>query len=317
MKYVVLMLALAMLVPVHGQLRNYDSSGKPEKPFDERVTIEFVNAPEPENLEAAGIVMTAVTTAVGIGVNAVKTYLTKRQESYTATYSSKKTGIGLMINNQKVALQDVIIKRETKADESSPFVAVSTIKLSLEQNGAVFRFKTSEIDVKKAKARIRKSKKSGQTIDLNIDLKLDAIWKDFKIEEVKPKADSTKKTETPVSGNTQRPKKEAPKVTFSLQNAALGESSITITGVKPGVKNNELFYSDWFQILPNVPDELPRSERINRGWYTLTVTVKEANPYGLTSKKISEFFGENSEGITNLITGFLPSGDDEKKDEEK
>ncbi|HVY75897.1 MAG TPA: hypothetical protein VG890_13755, partial [Puia sp.] len=62
------------------------------------------------------------------------------------------------------------------------------------------------------------------------------------------------------------------------------------------------FYSGWFQMLPSSPVKNAQMKNFKGlGNYTLTITVKEANPYGITSKQLSDFLNGASPDINNLI----------------
>ncbi|HMG68367.1 MAG TPA: hypothetical protein VK588_11805 [Chitinophagaceae bacterium] len=265
------------------QLNNYDKDGNKTKLASEKIAIS-ITTPQ-ERTEAGGFLLSTIENILPIGINAVKTAMSNRQESFTATYSGNLSGNKLMVKNEFLNLETIIIKRNTIDNNNNPLTA-SQIILKVEQDGAAFRFSTKEIDFDRSKARIKKHGNKGKTIDLNIDIRVDALWKVY--DDKKPNQ-------------------------FSLKSSTLGESSITVNGIRPGDHNTDVINSNWFQMIPSAPDGVT-SELRGRGWYNITVTVKEANPYGVTSKKIADFFSSNSGDLSTLIKGFLESSKSSSKD---
>lgn len=258
------------------QLNNYDKDGNKTKLSSEKIQIS-ITTPK-ENKEAGGFLLSTIENMLPVGINAVKTALSNRQESFTATYSGNLSGNKLMVKNEFLNIETISINRNTIDNNNNPLVA-SQIILNVEQDGAVFRFSTKEIDLDRSKARIKKHGTKGKTIDLNIDIRVDALWKVY--DDKKPNQ-------------------------FSMKSATLGESSITVNGLRPGDHNTDVINSSWFQMIPSAPEGI-LSELRGRGWYNITITIKEANPYGITSKKIAEFFSNNSDELSTLIKGFLES----------
>ncbi len=268
------------------QLCNFDSKGS-KTPLNSETIIVSVTKPTTQKNSGGGAILGAIGSLIGIGINAYSAHLTAKQESYAATYKGSYSGNDFMIKSTSSSgpyflnLKEVVITRKTDPN-SKPFA--SEIKLAIEDDGPLFRFKTTAITFNYSKARIKKGGSKGKTIDVNINVKVDVTWKKF----------------------------DEKKETFELESAVVGESSIVVPGIKPdGVTMTAAFWSDWFKTIP--AKDLPDSEVRGTGWYTITITVSEANPYGVTSKKIAEFFKENSETVTKIITGFIPSEEEDKK----
>ena len=277
-------LTSCMSMTSFAQLYNFDATGKKTKLAAEKIEISLDKTGTEKNF--APILATALGSLVGIGVNAVQAHLTAKQESYATTYSSSVSDKDLIVDNAHLNLKKITITRKTKESNNNEFTPVSTVTLGLEQDGAMFRMRPEIIKFDKSKARIRKAGKTGKTIDVNITIKVDAIWREFDNDRV------------------------------TLESGTLGESSITLAGISPGKEINIADYkeyTDWFKVIPPAPEKAAAETR-GRGWYSITITVKEVNPYGVTSKKRAEFFKENSDGITTLLQGLIPEGDKKAKD---
>lgn len=101
---------------------------------------------------------------------------------------------------------------------------------------------------------------------------------------------------------------------YMIKSSSLGQSAITIPGLHPGQqydfsKNEDnSLYSDWNQVVPQAPGNMLSETRGPRGWYTIKVTVKEANSYGVTANNLSAFFKSNGTDLSSLLKSFVPSG---------
>jgi|SRR5688572_8787 len=265
---------------------SFDSEGKKIKYVSEKIEV-TVEKPA-EKKDASPVLASALGSIVKLGVGAVQAHLNAKQESYTATYNGRATGKPFLRDNANLDMNKVTVKRLIVREGGGNAEEAALITLGVEQDGSVFRFKTEKIKIDLAKARIKKSGNRGKTVDLNIDIKVDAIWMEY----------------------------DKDKESSKLESATVGNSSITINTVKPGTTVTDANYSDWFKMIPPAHKNVT-SQLKERGWYTITITIKEANPYGVNSKKMAEFFKENSETITTLIQGFLPKADEEEKEKEE
>jgi hypothetical protein len=287
MKTILTLVLCVLVLSTEAQLNNFSSTGKTKRKLKAE-TIEISIAKPVEQKQAAIALASVLSNLIPIGVNAIQTALSNRQESFTATYSEKISGDDLITGNSNLNIASISVKRITTEKKSNISETASEITLDVEQSGPVFRFSTKSLTLKYSKARLKKCGKRGKSIDLDISIKVDALYKEFDKE-----------------GDG-----------FSITSATLGESSVHLTGIIPQDKPIAISkkYSDWYKLIPAAPDDVD-SEKAKRGWYTITVTVKEANPYGVTSKKLADFFKENSEKITTVIQGFIPkSGKDEEKE---
>jgi hypothetical protein len=305
MKKVILVLLMLSSVTSFGQLKDFDKDGKRAKIAEEKITISVAAPPiKVAALSAATIGTALITTGVGFA----KTALEKREASFTATYASNYTGERFFVSNS-LQIGDVTILRQTKADGTAAFTTASKIVLETQQStlGNVFRFKLKEVDLDYAKARIKKRGKTGKAVDISVTIQLTGLWNDYEFDE----------------DHREKPAK------VTIKSAVLGESTIILQNVKPGTpqtfnaaNTDNYLYSDFFQMIPPTPiapaipaaagaaavPATPIAAELNRGWYVLKITVKEANPVGMNSNKLSNYLIANSESITNLLNAFIPAG---------
>ncbi len=280
----------------YSQLTNFDADGKKTKIDAEKIVI-LVETKE-ESDQAAPAFVTVLSSLIGVGTGAIQAHLSSKQESYTATYTGRISGKNFMVKNSILTISGLKIIRLTKTGNNA-FDTSAIIKLKVIQDDPVFKFETESINITKSKARIKKGGKNGKTIDLNIDIKVDASWRKYEMEE-KEEGEKKEKVKKIKSA--------------TLESGTLGQSSITLTGIKPGQIENEKISSEWFKMVPQDAANIPAETR-GRGWYTITVTVKEANPYGVTSKKIAEFFKESNEAITGFLQSLVPEKSEKKEEE--
>jgi hypothetical protein len=258
-----------------GQIYNYDASGHRSEQQSEKITVIATNAGAGK--QDASFVSSAIGGVVGVVYDIVKTALSNREASYTASYTGTCSGQPLMLANSKIGFTQLEITRTT-TDQSSNKLVAADIKLDVQQATSAFRFSVNSVALTQAKARIKKSGSNGKTVDINIDVKVDALYNVFD-----------------------------DKQNATLKSATLGDFSITVPGIPPGGNNSDAtITTGWYQFIPSVPAGSPNNENVARGWYTITVTVKEANPYGLSFQKISDFFSNNSSDITGFLKALVP-----------
>jgi len=276
------------------QLTNYDENGKKISFFSEKDSISVTKI-SVEKQSVVSLLLGAIGPAIGVGIDVARTVFEKREESYTATYSAYYTGSGFYADN-KFTLERIKLYRLTKRDENAKQDTASKIVLLFVANAndpGMFRLKVDNISLTNSKARIRKHGENGKTIDISINVKIDASWRDYSVD-----------------------KDNKNNVLYSIKSSSLGESSIIVTGLKPGKPkvfgNDNSLYSNWFQSIPNfLPNDLGTSDRAseerNRGWYTITVTIKEANPYGVSSNTLNSFLKNNGTDVSTFLKSFVPS----------
>jgi len=234
-----------------------------------------------------------VNSFLGSSLNIVKSLLTKEQEKFSATYSATKTEKGLIYlskpNNPSSAMLDISsisIDRMTDSRDSALHILLVP---QCEPRSGLFRFTLIELYEPFTKAKIRHAGKTGKTVDLSIDVKLDAIWKEA----------SNKSEGQPES--------------YELKSSTLGQSTILVPNVTPGTrchfrKEDGRYLSGWYQTLPYGSIKYADSSSgWKTGWYTITVTIKEANPYAYTSKQLSDFLASNGVDIATFLKQFFPS----------
>jgi hypothetical protein len=265
------------------QLTNFGSDGKKLKILtetDSSIVVTNLNLPNfvPN---AVPLVLGAIEAGVGVGLDVTQAALTKREEGFTATYTSMYTDSSFLYNNQ-FHLDELKFYRLFTTEKDAKKKIASEITLKFKPSNNLFRLKLESLLLNYSKARIKKCGKSGRTIDISIGIEINGIWTDYK-------------------GSTS-----------SLKSATLGASSIIIPGIKPGGKeydfsqtNSNNLYSDWYQMIPFAPEKTPES-RNSRGYYTITITIREANAAAIGSNNLVTFLNSNSSDISKFIKSFLP-----------
>jgi hypothetical protein len=286
----------------HAQLISYTKDGNRVKYGKETTVITIRPQPRNTSVRSSATPLSLPTILPGIigaGFSIAKTILAQQQEKYTATYNGSQTGIGLLFltdtaNVQSAALtiKAVDIARIMDRDDTAMRM---TLVPAVEPHTGLFRFKVETLRFPYSKAKIKKWGKHGKTIDMSVDIKLEAYWK----EPTQTSPGNKKNTDTVTTG-------------FALKSGTLGESTILLPGIAP-TKQNEVYldkpyYSGWFQTLPATAMQFADIKSDwKTGWYTLTITVKEANPYGITSKQRADFFSATSSDLSTLLKSFVPS----------
>jgi hypothetical protein len=286
----------------HAQLISYKKDGTHVKYGKETTIITIHPEIRNTNFRSSATPLSLPTVLPGIigaGFSIAKTLLAQQQEKYTATYNGSQTGIGLLLltdtaNIQSAGLdiKSVDIARIMDRDDTAMWV---TLAPAVEPHTGLFRFKVETLRLPCSKAKIKKWGKYGKTIDLSLDIKLEAYWKE----------------PAPASpGLNNNPHRDT--AGFVLKSGTLGESAILIPGIAPTDQDqvflDKPYYSGWFQTLPAAALAFANIESDwKTGWYTLTITIKEANPDGITSKQRSDFFSATSTDLSTLLKSFVPS----------
>jgi hypothetical protein len=288
----------------NSQICNYTENGKKIKLAKEKITI-TVDRQDVENAVPA-ILLAAAAQVVSLGIDVTKTALDNRAQSFSATYNTSYTGTNLSFFDGHFTPFKLKVARSTGEDQNKPTdTEAENLEFSVEQASetGLFRFKLKSLDFIYSKARITNwTHSKGKTVDINIDIQISSYYRDgFSV-----KRDSVSKADY---------------ISYTFKTIAIGESSITIQGVKPGLKlvvkkddiDNTL-YSDWFQLIPPPTISPDMNKTLNEKridpyacWYTFKVTVKEANPYGVQATQLYSFFKDNGSDISGLLKSFIPS----------
>lgn len=294
----------------YAQLSNYSIHGKHKTNLSkEKIELKVTTLTE-EKQSVGAISLGLLTAAINPALKIGKTYLDKRAESYVGAYTGTLTDDTLNFRESLFEPFELEITRNTfERQDSTPTVASKIVLLANRRsNEPLFRFKLKEVQMEASKARIRKSnsKNIGRTVDLNIEVQVLVHY----LDELKP-ADAA-------AGNPE-------KITYKIKTSTLGSSSINIRGIKPNGhrydfsqnEDNSLF-SGWFQVIPDLvlSEDLRKRLSDNRNvsacWTTIQVTVKEANPYGISTTKLAEYFGNSEEGIAEFLKALIPSKDEKE-----
>ncbi|MBS1662039.1 MAG: hypothetical protein JST68_13430 [Bacteroidetes bacterium] len=288
--------------PSHAQLISYNKDGNRIKYGKESTTITIQAAQTPVNVRSTATPLSLPSLlpgVIGAGFSIAKVLIAQQQEKYTATYAASKTGIGLLFLTDTASLQSAalnikIVEIERLMDAGKTAMRMTLVP-AVEPHTGLFRFRVDSLFFPYSKAKIKKWGKYGKTVDISVDIKLEAYYKEIA---------------SGSSGNRKNPVSDT--VGFTLKNSVLGESTILLSGIAPTYQEtvalDNSHYSGWFQTLPTTAIPFANVESDwKTGWYTLTITVKEANPYGITSKQRSDFFSATSGDLSTLLKSFVPS----------
>jgi hypothetical protein len=319
-----LLVASIIMTALHAsaQLDNFDGNGHKTRLASEKVVVTVKKLPV-RNAAAPSFLLSNASSLVGLGIGLVKTALDKRSQSFTASYSGMLTDETLtFFDDSTFSPFSLKVERNTgeKEGENPDFrAAMIALSVSKEDNDGVFRFRLDSIALTRAKARITKSLHStGKTVDININVKIKVLYRD------EVKADTVSGKASADSADKRVRQAEVKTATsYTLKSATLGESSITVNGIHPGTtkdfskETDNSFYSDWFQLIPAVQQtkdakKLTAGKRYTRCWTTITVTVKEANPYGVEAGKISDYFSNSNSEIASFLNALIPGNSSSK-----
>ncbi len=256
------------------QIRNYDAEGKSRKALYERVLISYSRPffnPGPLSYSMLAPVAVGVLNAgIGLGVDLLDKSLSRRAEKFASQYEGKLVGDDFFSNGGGVTATSLHIARIAKLKGGDRELVMSHLDFQVEQGANAFRFRLDSCLLTRSKAKVKKLGQLGKTVDLNIQIQIDAIWTES------DKAKSTIKSGTLGSAS------------LTVPNVVLGTSFPT-TSLPP-------MYSDWIPFFPANATDIR---------YTLSVVVKEANPYGLKAKEQSAYFSTAGNGLTKLLQSLL------------
>jgi hypothetical protein len=303
--------SLFVVHPSVGQIMNYDGKGNRVKASSEQISI-IVNKKADKKTESATPSISLpgiIGSVISLGVDVVKSVISAQEAKYTATYTATKSENELMYlrnhSNESSAdlnIESINIARMFVRDDSAKVQAFD-LELApiVESNSGLFRFKVQRLSIPYTKAKVKKDGKGGKMINMSFTIKLDALWKEPGGSTKQDSSAHAKGSSASiVSGDN----------SFQIKTATLGESSILITSIYPGrdFLVDQDYYSGWFQLIPATALKYANGENKWRvGYYTLTVTVKEANPYAVDAKKLSDFFSATNPDISTLLKQLIPN----------
>jgi len=288
------------------QIKAYSLTSKNIEGSDETVQILIDpiarNTKGGNQISLVGVLANTLTA----GINLIKISLSREEQKYTATYTSSLTGTNLMLkapgskNNSAILNIDSIhiIRSIIKSDLTSHKVTEIVLIPQFDYQTGLYRFRLSRLNMFGSKAKVKKLGHKGKLLDISIDIKLDAIWKEIS---------SISKADT---SHVAKANEKSTDTAFSYKTGTLGSSSILVTKISPVGVNiiRDDFYSGWFQPLPTEAFKIGDNKAwLEIGNYALSITVKEANPFAIEAKKLNDFLSGSSGDINTLIKQFLPN----------
>jgi hypothetical protein len=302
-------LAFILAGKLDAQIINYDKSGTYMRSSGESISVVVAKKANSTNKALIGPVSFpgVIGSVIGLGVDIGKAILTSQQKKYTATYTASKSESELIYfhsagNSSTADLNiDNIAVTRSFLDDNGKFVEACHFSLEAEKqaNSGLFRFKLDTLSLSYTKAKIKKGGKMGKRVDMQITLKLDALWQD---------AINTSNIDSNKRATSQQQVATKDLNSFQIKSATLGESTILIPAVAPEgpIKLNDSYYSGWYQLLPSTALKYADAENNWKvGNYIITITVKEANPYSISATAISDFFNSSGNDIGTLLKQFF------------
>jgi hypothetical protein len=256
---------------MRAQIVNFDGNGKKIKSVSESVLISIDTFPnEKISPHIAGIIGSIAGPLVNLAAGAISSHLKNREASFTAQYQGFCSAKSFY-QNGNFNIDRINITRKIWVDNQEK--EAGRIVLKAERDAQLFRLRVDSVLLHYSKARI---KDNNDRLSLNIDLEIIGNWR-----EMNSKDD------------------------IHVKSVSLGKSGIVINNISPGVNAiTPAVYSDWFLMIPII---LPADKLGASGWYSILVTVKEANARGISSKKIYEFFHDNGAEMADVIKALVPA----------
>jgi len=287
------LLLFAFNITSFTQLANYTPQGSKSNISGEKIIITINKQSDQINRSplAPLSLPDILTNFVSLGVNTVKTIISHQQEKYTAIYASNTSDNGLIYipdpSRPKAAALNIHSIEVRRMTDDATIATEIVIKPEVEPQSGLFRLKVSELNMPFTKAKIKKAGHQGKTIDVSISIKIDAMWKE-----------SGNKSGVVDSND------------YTIKTATLGDYNILVPGIKPGksVVLTQNYFSGWYQLIPRDAMKFATEESgWKTGWYTVTINVKEANPFALSSKQLSDFLNPTSSDISTFLKSFIPA----------
>ena len=290
-------LVIAFSMTTQAQVMSYGPSGNKIKSSGEQIQI-IVNKPEGTKRSGAAVISLpgVIGSVINLGLDFVKTVSASKAAKYTAIYTCVKSESELIaltnknnlssavLNIDSINIFRMIVNDKRKTETACDIVLVPRIQA----NSGLFRFKIERLYLPYSKAKIKKAGSAGKMIDLSVTIKMEAFWQDAS---ASTPSDTAKKSSL-------------------IKTAVLGESTILLTSVLPGGDfplDGQDCYSGWFQPIPLSALKFADAENnFKVGSYSITVTVKEANPYGIKAKELSDFLSTSNPDIGTFLKQFFP-----------
>ena len=295
---------------LRAQLVNYGSNGTRVSASGEKVCIQIEKKADHGNKALLGPISFSgvVGSVIGLAIDVTKSILSTAEAKYTATYSAGKSENELIYfhkpgdpSSADLNIERVIVTRSfLNGNGDSVLGCQFYLSTDMPDNSGLFRFHLDSLNLPYSKAKIKKSGSRGKRIDLSITIKLDAFWQDAMAKE--PTTPSSSAVTKAVSSTTEN--------SSQMKTGTLGETTFFVHSVIPEGKirlpNDS--YSGWYQLLPATALKFGNAEnKWKVGNYTLTVTVKEANPYGINAKNMADFFSTSGTDLGSFLKQFFPN----------
>lgn len=266
-----LLVILALSGSMQAQITNFDGNGKKVKSVSESVIISIDTFPrEKISPHIAGIIGSIAGPLVNFAAGVITSHLKNREASFTAQYQGFCSA-NSFYRDGNFNIDKINITRKIWVDNQEK--EAGRIVLKAERDAQLFRLKIDSVLLYYSRARIRDNQ---DRLSLDIDIEIIGNWR-----EMNSKDD------------------------IHIKSASLGKSSIVVNNISPGANAiAPAVYSDWFLMIPL---SLPADKLGSSGWYSILVTVKEANARGISAKKIYDFFHDNGAKMSDLIEALAPA----------
>jgi|GEM_PF-3592573 hypothetical protein len=299
---------MALGCSASAQQINYTPDGKSFQADSER-TFLVIFRPDSISTRAAGsnIALPGLLGSVAsIGLNLIKTALTNQEEKYTASYSATlseksllrlqnpKNSATAQLNVDSIGIYRLIVLPSGERDTAFRLILAP----ETEHFAGLFRLNVQSVWVQYAKAKVKRLGNHGKSLDLSVSFKLDALWQEAAT------------TENSAAHGTIADSVHISRSTYTIKTATLGDASLLLPGIRPG-RYVDLrtagFKTSWFQLPPLTAMAFANEENhYTAVYFNVSATIKEANPYGVNSKKLADFLSSNSSDILSTIKSLLP-----------
>lgn len=299
---------VALPASLSAQLMNYDNNGERVEAAGEKVSMIIEKKADHGNKALVGPISFSgiIGGVIGLSIDITKSILNADEQKYTGTYTATKSENQLIYFHKDgdattadLNIQRLIVTRSFLNLKGDSVMACQFyLSTNMPDNSGLFRFKLDSLNLQFAKAKIKKVGSGGKRIDLSITIKLDALWQDGAIKDTTPASHATS-IQTQTTAET----------SSIMKTATLGETTIFVSSISPEGKiriANDC-YSGWYQLLPVTALKYANAEnKWKVGNYVVTVTVKEANPYGLKAKDMADFFNTTGTDLGSFLKQFFP-----------
>jgi len=310
MKKIILWIAFPMLLDYSAgaQQINYTAEGRSFQADSER-TFLVIFRTDGISARAAGsnVALPGLLGSVAsIGINLIKTALTNQEEKYTASYSATlseksllqlqnpKNSATAQLNIDSIGIYRLIVLPSGEKDTALRLILTP----ETEHFAGLFRLNVQSVWVQYAKAKIKKLGTHGKSLDLSVSVKLDALWQET-VTSANSTAHGSSADSTHSVGSA-----------YTIKTATLGDAGLVLPGIRPGHPidlHSAGFKTSWFQLPPLTAMAFANDENhYSAVYFNVSVTIKEANPYGVNAKKLADFLSSNSSDLLSAIKSLLP-----------